>query len=120
MPKKEMKEEGLEIHIPRKERKLRTRQEHKLSAPHVHTNVPRDKLFLTIDGRHIYNLVHLVGVLEQMDDHTFRYHANAEKNDFSNWIKDVMGNAQLAERLKNKDRKDTQIEILRYIVKELI
>lgn len=115
--------EGLEILIPRTQRKREQRRGMHMAprkaAPYVHTNVPRDKAFLTIDGRHILNLLELVTILEQMDDHAFQYHANAEKNDFSNWIRDVMDNMALAERIRNKDRQETQIEVLKHIVKEL-
>lgn len=120
--KKENKD-GLEIIIPHTPRK-RERQRAMHTAPrktmsYVHTNVPRDKAFLTIDGRHILNLLELTTILEQMDDHAFAYHANTEKNDFSNWIRDVMGNTILAETIRDKSRQETQIEVLKHIVKEL-
>ena len=35
-----------------------------------------------------------------MTDETFVYHANAEKNDFSNWARDVIQDEKLARDLK--------------------
>lgn len=34
-----------------------------------------------------------------MSDQTFAYHCNTEKKDFSNWVRDVIGDDVLAKRL---------------------
>ena len=116
MPKiKNGDEERLEIHIPTR-RKLAPKR----VMPYVHTNVPENRAFLTIDGRRIRNLMELADMLDQMDDHAFRHHANCERNDFSNWIKDVMGDSALAESIRDKDRRGTQVEVLKRIVKGLM
>ncbi len=119
---KEKKEERLEIHIPvKRERKRGWREMHprKQMVPSTHTDVPSGKEFHTIDGRHIHDLAELASVLEQMDDHAFQYHANVEKNDFSNWIRDVMGLSELADTLRGKDRKDIQIQVLKHLLKRM-
>lgn len=131
MPKRSSitKKEGLEINIPARQHKRKPGQNHANYAnhashrkvvPYVQTNVPEDRAFLTLNGRHIRNLVELAAMLEQMDDHVFHYHAGERKNDFSNWIRDVMGYEQLADAIHNKDRVHAQVEVLKFVVKRLI
>jgi hypothetical protein len=63
-------------------------------------DVPEDKVFWCSDGRVMKNLTELEKALLEMSDETFRYHANESKNDFSNWIQDVIGDVQLADDLR--------------------
>jgi hypothetical protein len=63
-------------------------------------DVPEDKAFWCTDGRVMKNLNELEKALLEMSDETFRYHANESKNDFSNWIQDVIGDVQLADNLR--------------------
>jgi hypothetical protein len=112
--KREKRREDLEITIPRRLRKERPR-----AIPYVDSYVPRGKEFLAVDGRRIRNLAELAEALDLMDDHAFRYHANGERNDFSNWIRDVMGLPGLAGRLQDKDRRGAEIELLKHIINAL-
>jgi len=41
----------------------------------------------------------LKDALDLMNDETYTYHASREKNDFSNWIKDIIGDEKLARDL---------------------
>ena len=63
-------------------------------------DVPVEKRFYLHDGRILNNLEELVSALNVMSDETFRYHANESKNDFSNWIADVIGDDKLAADLR--------------------
>lgn len=47
------------------------------------------------------NLKNLADSLSQMSDETFAYHVNAEKNDFANWIREVLLDKKLATDLKS-------------------
>ena len=58
-----------------------------------------DKLFWCHDGRVLRNLDELAAALNEMAEETYLYHANIEKNDFSNWVRDVIGDATLAGQL---------------------
>lgn len=70
-------------------------------------DVPDDKQFWCNDGRTLKNLAELEAALEEMSDDTFRYHATESKNDFSNWVRDVIGDEQLArDLLKSVSRFD--------------
>ncbi|MBI4304659.1 MAG: hypothetical protein HY665_10040, partial [Chloroflexi bacterium] len=63
-------------------------------------NVPEDKVFWCSDGRVLKNLAALEIALREMNDDTFRYHANDSKNDFSKWVKDVIGDEKLSRDLQ--------------------
>jgi hypothetical protein len=63
-------------------------------------DVPDDKRFWCHDGRYIGNLRELRKALIDMSDETFHYHLSEERNDFSNWIKEVVGDQRLANELR--------------------
>jgi hypothetical protein len=55
--------------------------------------------FFANDGSVIDGLRGLPTALAEMSDDTFMSHANEEKNDFSNWVRDVCGDEKLARDL---------------------
>lgn len=63
-------------------------------------DVAQDKQFWCSDGRVLKNLPELKSALEQMSEETFRYHSNESKSDFSNWVRDVIGDDKLSEDLQ--------------------
>jgi hypothetical protein len=63
-------------------------------------NVSQEKQFWCCDGRYLSNLTELETALEQMTEETFRYHSNEAKNDFSNWVRDVIGDEKLSRDLQ--------------------
>jgi hypothetical protein len=65
------------------------------------SDVAADKVFRCHDGRVIKNLDELSVALREMSDDTFRYHVTADKNDFSKWVEDVIGDHELSAVLKN-------------------
>jgi len=68
-------------------------------------DVPDEKRFWCQDGRVVKNLKELEKALNDMSDETFHYHASAGRSDFSNWIRDVVGDNKLANDLsKAKSR----------------
>jgi len=62
-------------------------------------DVTEEKRFWCHDGRYLKNLEELKAALEQMPEETFRYHSNEAKTDFSNWVRDVIGDEKLAKDL---------------------
>jgi len=62
-------------------------------------DVPDQHVFWCHDGQVFHNLRELKDALEMMSDEAYAYHANKEKNDFSNWIKDIIGDDKLARDL---------------------
>jgi len=63
-------------------------------------DVPHDKVFWCRDGRMLKNLDELAIALRKMSEETFRYHVTGDKNDFSNWVRDVIGDLTLAKDLQ--------------------
>ncbi len=64
-------------------------------------DVPAGKAFLCHDGRVMKNLEELGVALREMSEETFRYHVTADRNDFSKWVEDVIGDHELSAVLKN-------------------
>lgn len=62
-------------------------------------DVPEEKRFWSSDGRYLKNLNELEDALVQMSEDTFRSHSNETKTDFSNWVKDVIGDEKLSRDL---------------------
>jgi hypothetical protein len=68
-------------------------------------DVPDEKHFGCHDGKLLKNLGELEKALIDMSDETFHYHSGGGRNDFSNWIRDVVGDNKLANDLsKAKSR----------------
>ena len=68
-------------------------------------DVPDAKRFWCHDGEVIKNLRELRKALDDMSDETFRYHLGGGRNDFSKWIREVVGDEELANDLnKTKSR----------------
>ena len=82
---------------------------------------PEEHHFIVADGRKLKNIIELADALETMSEEIFRHHVNEFKNDFSAWVRDVFYEHSLAEDMSRaKNRLETQIAILRRIVKELL
>ncbi len=68
-------------------------------------DVPEEYQFWLNDGSTIKNVEQLADSLRNMNEETFRYHSNKEKTDFSNWLRDIVGDDKLArELIKNKNK----------------
>jgi hypothetical protein len=68
-------------------------------------DVPDEKHFWCHDGKLLKNLEELEKALIDMSDEIFHYHLGEGRNDFSNWIRDVVGDNRLANDLsKAKSR----------------
>jgi hypothetical protein len=78
----------------------------KSMAQKILADVPDEKRFWLSDGRYLKNLEELQAALVQMSPETFHYHSNEEKTDFSNWVKDVMGDDKLAGDLLKCETQD--------------
>ena len=63
-------------------------------------DVAQEKQFWCFDGRVLKNLPELKSALEQMSEDTFRHHSNETRSDFSNWVRDVIGDDKLSRDLQ--------------------
>ena len=70
-------------------------------------DVPDDKVFWCHDGVVVKNLEELADALRKMSGDTYHYHVSRENNDFSNWVRDVIGDATLAGELARTATKTT-------------
>ena len=73
-------------------------------------DVPEDKRFWCNDGRVLKNLRELETALKEMSDETFHYHVTEAKNDFTNWVKDVIGDEDLAKDLRRSTVKSVAVK----------
>ena len=71
----------------------------KKRASRLLSDVPDDKRFYCADGRVFKNLSELGSALNDMSVGTFAHHAREGRNDFANWIRDVIGDKTLARDL---------------------
>ena len=62
-------------------------------------DVPDGKRFWCHDGMVVKNLKELKRALDDMSDETFHYHLAGGRNDFSKWVREVVGDDKLAEAL---------------------
>ena len=69
-------------------------------AKRLLANVPEEYLFWCNDGRQLWNMKELGEALASMTDETFAYHSNAEKKDFSKWVREIIGDEKLARDLE--------------------
>lgn len=68
-------------------------------AERLLARVPEEYVFWCCDGRIVRDMKELRQALDTMTDEAFAYHSNEEKRDFSNWVRDVIGDAKLARDL---------------------
>ena len=83
-------------------------------------NVPKEYYFFLVDGKQIKSLPELALEIENMADEIFYHHVNDARNDFANWIRDIIGEIELADKLMNiNEKKDMQLQLLKHIVKSI-
>jgi len=71
----------------------------KLDAAKLLARVPEEYVFWCQDGHVLRDINELGEALASMSDETFAFHSNAEKNDFANWVRDIIGDEKLARDL---------------------
>ena len=62
-------------------------------------DVPKDKVFWCSDGKVLASLKELASALGEMKEETYRHHVSGNKNDFSKWVREVIGDSALANEL---------------------
>jgi len=76
---------------------------------------PEHYFYLT-DGKILQNMEQLSTSLKDMNETVFKYHVNEDKNDFANWVRDVFGKQELAQKMQQTKNKDL---ILKEIKKDM-
>lgn len=80
--------------------------------------VSPDHYFLANNGVVIKSVTELKEALTRMDANTFNHHVNNERNDFSEWIKHVILDIDLARDVGKAKSKDNIINIIYKKIKE--
>src|SRR5512136_1960730 len=75
-------------------------------------DVPQEHVFWCRDGQILKNLRELRDALAVMSEDTFAYHVNAAKNDFHNWVKDIIKDDVLASDLLKAANTTTAVRIV--------
>ena len=84
----------------------------KTQAQKYLSNAPEDKVFWSHDGKIFRNLFELQSGLSSMDDETYAYHTRMGKNDFSTWIREIIGDETLASDMeKGMARLEASMEV---------
>ena len=77
----------------------------KQEAQRLLSNVPETYAFHSTTGRVLYNMNDLGEELKAMEDDSYALHVNNTKNDFINWVRDIIKDESLArDLLRSKDR----------------
>ena len=84
----------------------------KKDAQRYLARVPEQNVFWCNDGHVLRSIDELKDALAMMTDQTFYYHSNNEKKDFSNWIRDVVGDVKLAQILESAPDRENAARIV--------
>lgn len=78
--------------------------------------VDSEHYFLAANGMVIKSLEELAVGVEGMDNHTFKHHVNHQRNDFVNWIRDIIKDEILAKELSEiKEKHLTALVLMKRI-----
>jgi hypothetical protein len=82
---------------------------------------PPEKAFWLCNGTTCRNIFELESSIAKTDNYTFAYHVNSDhdKNDFADWIRNVLGDRTLADKLEAIKDKTNYLKIIRARIKEL-
>lgn len=75
-------------------------------------SITDDKRFWVSDGKVLASLDELESALGDMSDDTYSYHCNEFKCDFTNWVRDVIGDVTLAKDLGETFNRDKAAKIV--------
>ena len=75
-------------------------------AEHILRRVKEDKAFRLYLGTTLRSLKELAEALDIMADKAFRHNVVETRNDFGNWVKDVVGDDELADQIMHLKSKE--------------
>lgn len=79
------------------------------------------RIFSDVDTKHqfwlkdigpVKNLKELLDSLKTMDELVFKHHVTKDRNDFSNWIRDTIGDKELADSIAKTNNKKKMAKII--------
>ena len=81
----------------------------KEEARKILADVSPECCFWVNNGPVVKNLEELSNALPGIGNETFMHHVNKEKNDFSSWVRDILGDQMLADDLMKSKTKQSVI-----------
>lgn len=75
--------------------------------------------FYVCSGAVLRNVSEMGKLVESMDDTTFFYHVNQERNDFARWVEDIFQDKALASKLRKANKQKTFSDVVKKRIKEL-
>ena len=75
-----------------------------------------DTCFWTTDGKILRDLEELAHALHDMEDEIFAHHVTKDKNDFANWVEDVLLDDDCADALRRAKKSTTAQKV---VIKQL-
>jgi len=82
-------------------------------------NVPADKVFYVFEGGHINSIYQLADTLSSISAKSFNHHVSSLRNDFANWVRDVIQDSELAPVLAALKTRTHMEKAVRERIKEL-
>ena len=82
-------------------------------------DVSPSNFFILSNGMKIKNPIELADSLRTMPNKVFEYHVNPHKNDFSNWIKDIIKDNKLADEIYKAESKNEMIKLIERRISEV-
>ncbi len=79
--------------------------------------VPGEYAFWCCDGRILKDMRELGKAFDTMTDEAFAYHANGGKRDFCNWVRDIIGDEELAREL---ERAPNRIQAAQKVMERIV
>lgn len=91
----------------------------KKQAKEIIGNVQEEKVFYLNDGRVLRNLGELAAAMKDMGEGVFNHHVTSDRNDFRNWVNDVIGDRKLADSLGRSKTRESALGKINSRLKEL-
>ena len=82
-------------------------------------NVPEKYAFYLKNGKKLLNINNLAKELVAMPNDVFYHHVTPERNDFHNWIRDIVLDLELADRILKAKTKEEAAKIINDRIKEI-
>ena len=89
------------------------------NAKKILSDVPEERQFWVCNGKTLRNLNELAKELENMSFDAFHHHVNPYKNDFANWVKEVVGDSVLADEIRKLKTRKSMARHVKTRIKQL-
>lgn len=92
---------------------LNRKRTKKQEAARILQNVPEESVFWAKNGTVLKNMEDLALNIESMSSEHYSHHVNYEKNDFSNWLREVVKDEILAKDIMHARNKESAVKKVR-------